>query len=77
MVNPSSIQPLTKPGISDSSSGVKTTNGYSTRQSVASVTWETLAKPSNAILSEAVTRPRTLRVCLRNSPTSLNSAENT
>ena len=54
MVKPKSIQPLTKPAISTSVSGVRTTNGYSTRQSVASVTWDTRDKPSNLMLSLAV-----------------------
>ena len=59
MVKPSSIHPFTMAGISNSVSGVITTKGYSTRQSVASVTCETLTKPSNPILSWAVTLPRT------------------
>ena len=47
MVSPSSIQALTNAATSSSVSGLITTNGYSTRQSVASVTCDTRAKPSN------------------------------
>ena len=50
-VSPNSIHARTKDAISRSVSGLITTNGYSTRQSVASVTCETRAKPSNWILS--------------------------
>jgi len=66
MVSPSSIQPLTKPAISASESGVNTTNGYSTRQSVASVTWLTRLRPSNLMLSLAVSFPSVFSVFLRN-----------
>jgi hypothetical protein len=45
------MQALTRPAISASVSGVSTTNGYSTRQSVASVTCETRDRPSNLMLS--------------------------
>ena len=54
MVRPSSMQPLTSPAISASVSGVSTTKGYSTRQSVASVTCDTRDMPSNLMLSFAV-----------------------
>ena len=50
------MQPLTSAAISASVSGVSTTNGYSTRQSVASVTCETRDRPSNLMLSLAVKR---------------------
>ena len=49
------MQPLTSAAISASLSGVSTTNGYSTRQSVASVTCDTRDRPSNLRLSFAVT----------------------
>ena len=52
------MQSRTKCPTSSSVEGYKTTNGYSTRQSVASVTCDTRAKPSKQILS--------LRVCLTN-----------
>ena len=42
-VSLSSMQARTSPGISASLSGISTTKGYSTRQSVASVTWEARA----------------------------------
>ena len=45
------MQPFTRPAISSSVSGVSTTNGYSTRQSVASVTCDTRDMPSNLMLS--------------------------
>ena len=45
------MQPSTRPRTSSSVSGYSTTNGYSTRQSVASVTCDTRARPSNAMLS--------------------------
>ncbi len=44
---PSSISARTIGAHSSSVSGLTTTNGYSTRQSVASVTWDTRAMPSN------------------------------
>jgi hypothetical protein len=47
------MQPLTRAAISASVSGVSTTKGYSTRQSVASVTWLTRERPSNLMLSLA------------------------
>ena len=49
------MQSRTSGAISSSVSGKSTTKGYSTRQSVASVTCETRARPSKAMLS--------LRVC--------------
>ncbi|MCY1499802.1 hypothetical protein D9M68_338300 [compost metagenome] len=60
------MQPLTKRAISASVSGHSTTKGYSTRQSVASVTCDTRERPSNLMLSLAVSRPST-RVALRRS----------
>src|SRR6185503_13797232 len=51
MVRPSATSSFTRKRISSSVSGVTTTNGISTRQSVASVTCETRAKPSNRMLS--------------------------
>ena len=57
IVRPSSMQPATSAAISASVSGSSTTNGYSTRQSVASVTCETRCRPSKRMLSLAVTRP--------------------
>jgi len=51
IVNSRSMHAFTICAISSSWSGLITTNGYSTLQSVASVTWDTLAKPSNWILS--------------------------
>ena len=50
------MQPATSARVSSSVSGNRTTNGYSTRQSVASVTCDTRAKPSNAMLSFFVAR---------------------
>ena len=70
------MQPATRPAISASVSGVSTTNGYSTRQSVASVTCETRDMPSNLMLSLAVTRERTRTVRLRRSQTARNCAAN-
>ena len=70
------MQPATRPAISVSVSGVRTTNGYSTRQSVASVTCETRDMPSNLMLSLAVTRERTRTVRLRRSQTARNCAAN-
>src|ERR1700687_115885 len=51
MVSPSSMRAFTIGAHSSSVSGFTTTNGYSTRQSVASVTCETRAMPSNWMLS--------------------------
>ena len=51
------------PAISASVSGVSTTNGYSTRQSVASVTCETRDRPSNLMLSLAVYRRSSACAC--------------
>ena len=81
MVRPSSIQAVTSAAISSSESGVSTTNGYSTRQSVASVTCETRDRPSNLMLSRAVMRPSVFCACLRsmavwsNSPSKAAMAE--
>ena len=50
MTKSSSIKARTKGATSASVSGLTTTNGYSTRQSVASVTCVTRASPSNIIL---------------------------
>ena len=61
------MQPLTRPAISASVSGVSTTNGYSTRQSVASVTCETRDRPSNLMLSLAVRRRKARWVWRRRS----------
>ena len=69
IVSPSSMQALTKFGISASVSGLRTTNGYSIRQSVASVTCATRDIPSNAILSTWVNLLNTLLACLRNCET--------
>ena len=74
IVKPKAIQALTKAGISSSVSGVRTTKGYSTRQSVASVTWETRDKPSNLILSFSVTRAKVFFAAARNAPTSSSLA---
>ena len=76
MVRPRSIQPLTSPAISASLSGVSTTKGYSTRQSVASVTWLTRDKPSNLMLSFAVRRLSTRCVVRRSVATSTKAASN-
>ncbi len=54
------MQSRTSAGISASLSGISTTNGNSTRQSVASVTCETREKASKRILSA--------RVCLSKEP---------
>ena len=66
------MQPLTSPITSASVSGCNTTNGYSTRQSVASVTCDTRAKPSNVMLSLCVTLPNTFNTRLRRSQVSRN-----
>ena len=50
MTKSSSIKARTKGATSASVSGLTTTNGYSTRQSVASVTCVTRANPSNMML---------------------------
>ena len=70
------MQPLTSAAISASVSGVSTTNGYSTRQSVASVTCETRLRPSNLMLSLAVTRPSTRGARRRSSATWSNCSAN-
>ena len=75
-MRPSSIQALTNSGISASVSGFKTTKGYSTRQSVASVTCATREMPSKAILSEAVYRFKVFLAFFRNDSTTVNSASN-
>ena len=74
MVRPSSIHALTKLGISASVSGLSTTNGYSTRQSVASVTCATREMPSKVILSLAVNRLNIFCAFLRSKATAVNSA---
>ena len=61
------------PAISSSLSGVNTTNGYSTRQSVASVTCETRDRPSNLMLSFCVRLPSTFAALRRNSAILPNS----
>jgi hypothetical protein len=48
------MQARTSGAISSSVSGLSTTKGYSTRQSVASVTCDTRLKPSNWMLSRRV-----------------------
>ncbi len=68
MVSPSSMQACTTPAISASLSGVSTTNGYSTRQSVASVTCDTRDRPSNLMLSLAVRLPQQLARALAQVP---------
>ena len=50
IVSSKAIHSFTMSAISSSVSGFITTKGYSTLQSVASVTWDTLARPSNWIL---------------------------
>ena len=74
IVRPSSIHARTIAAISSSVSGASTTNGYSTRQSVASVTCATRDIPSNLMLSRAVRLPSTFSTCLRNWPIRSNSA---
>ena len=69
IVRPSSIHAFTKLGISASVSGFKTTKGYSTRQSVASVTCATRDMPSNATLSACVYLAKTRFACLRSCAT--------
>src|SRR3972149_3213411 len=66
MVSPSSMQASTTGATSSSVSGWITTNGYSTRQSVASVTCDTRASPSNWTLSRRVTRARRFDTRRRN-----------
>ena len=56
MTSPNSTASRTKSGISLSLSGVRTANGNSTRQSVASVTWQARANPSKRMLSSWVWR---------------------
>ena len=65
---PSSMQARTSRRTSSSVSGVSTTNGYSTRQSVASVTCETRAKPSKQMLSRARVPREQPRSALSRSP---------
>ena len=72
MVKPNSIDARTNPAISCSVSGVSTTNGYSTRQSVASVTCDTRDKPSNLMLPLLVCLAKTLRALARRSYMFLN-----
>ena len=76
MVKPSSIQAFTIAATSISVSGFTTTNGYSTRQSVASVTWETRAKPSNWTLSLRVILPSLAKAFLRKASVCLKSSSN-
>ena len=66
-VSPRSAHARTHSATSSSESGLSTTNGYSTRQSVASVTWETRAKPSKQTLSRRVTRVKRRSARLRKS----------
>ena len=66
------MQPATSPRTSSSVSGHSTTNGYSTRQSVASVTCATRAKPPNAMLSLCVDRANTRNALLRSAAVSTN-----
>ena len=61
------MQARTKAAISFSVSGFNTTNGYSTRQSVASVTCDTRAKPSNCTLSLRVILLNLLKAFFRKS----------
>ncbi len=61
------MQPATSAAISASVSGVSTTNGYSTRQSVASVTCDTRDSPSNLMFCLSVQRDSTRRVRWRRS----------
>ena len=67
------MQPCTRPAISASVSGVSTTNGYSTRQSVASVTCETRVQAVELDVVLVGERPSTLRARLRRSQMSRNS----
>ena len=76
IVSPSSMQPATSPRTSSSVSGHSTTNGYSTRQSVASVTCDTRAKPSNAMLSRCVARASTRTAFARSAAISPNERSN-
>ena len=70
------MQPLTSAAISASESGHSTKSGYSTRQSVASVTWLTRESGSNLRLSLAVNLPSVLAVCLRSLATLSNASSN-
>ncbi len=74
IVRPSSMQPCTSARTSSSVSGWSTTNGYSTRQSVASVTCATRARPSKAMLSFAVCRASVRTTFRRNTAVSANAA---
>ena len=76
IVRSSSMQVATSAAISSSVSGVSTTNGYSTRQSVASVTCETRDRPSKRMLSFAVTRPSLRAASLRRSQVARKSSSN-
>ncbi len=68
------MQPSTSARTSSSVSGVSTTNGYSTRQSVASVTCATRARPSKAMLSFAVWRASVRTTRRRSAAVSANDA---
>ena len=68
------MQPCTSARTSSSVSGYSTTNGYSTRQSVASVTCDTRARPSNAMLSFAVWRDNVRTTLRRSTAVSANAA---
>ena len=65
MTKSSSIKARTKGATSASVSGLTTTNGYSTRQSVASVTCVTRASPSNIILCGLVILLKRSKICRR------------
>ena len=65
--------PAPAPRDSSSVSGCRTTNGYSTRQSVASVTCDTRARPSNVTLSRRVMRPSVRSTRLRSCASLANS----
>ena len=68
------MQSRTTAATSPSLSGWITTKGYSTRQSVASVTWDTRASPSNWILSLRVLRLSFFSARRRNAATSAKPA---
>ena len=70
------MQAATIRATSSSVSGLMTTNGYSTRQSVASVTCDTRARPSNWMLSRRVLRASRRRDFARSSPSSSNPDSN-
>ena len=76
IVRPNSMQAFTRGAISASVSGASTTNGYSTRQSVASVTCETLERPSKRMLSAAVCLEKRLAARRRRLAVSSKDVEN-